>query len=118
MSAGPCAAPTAVPAPSRSNNKKSACEGQAGARWTRVPNAQFYEVKTFSSTADDNPETIPCEGLAVPSPPCAPSALSSLTNPAGSCLTIRARAIGSKGPSQWTETAAVRVYWSWPVSHK
>lgn len=100
--------PRPVLAPSQINVKNTAYEGGAEARWTRIGNAQFYEVKAFTSTAGDNPENIPWESLPVI--PVRPVSLLFRNQPAGSYLTVRVRAVGSKGPSPWTETATVRVY--------
>ena len=100
--------PRPVIAPSQINVKNTAFEGQAEARWTRVTNAQFYELKSFTSTAGDSPENIPWD--TIPVTPVRPASLIISGQPVGSYLTVRVRAVGAKGPSPWTETATVRVY--------
>ena len=95
-------------APSQITVKNTAYEGQAEARWTRIGNAQFYEVKAFTSTAGDSLENILWDPLPVI--PVRPVTLIFRDQPVGSYLTVRVPAVGSKGPSPWTETATVRVY--------
>ena len=100
--------PRPVPTPTQINVRNTSCEGQAEARWTRVVSVQCYIVKAFTSATSDSPENIPWDSLPViPGPPYLyifPD------KPVGSYLTVRVRAVGSKGPSPWTENATVRVY--------
>jgi hypothetical protein len=77
--------------------KNTAHEGEAEARWSRVSNVQFYEVKAYDSTSNDSPGIIPWDTLPVL--PVRPASLLLKGLPVGSYLTVRVRAIGAKGPS-------------------
>ena len=94
-------------APTRFTVRNTSYEGEAEARWTRVSNAHFYEVKVFASPTIDNPDLIPWDSL----PDIASSQASLLiqAQPVGAWLTARVRTVGSKGPSPWSDPSAVRV---------
>lgn len=99
--------PRPVVAPSRFTVKNTGYEGEVEARWTRVSNAHFYEVRAFTSPTIDNPDLIPWDSL-----PFIASSQASLLIPAqavGAWITARVRAVGSKGPSPWSDPSAVRV---------
>lgn len=100
--------PRPVDAPAQLSLKNTAFEGEAEARWSRISNVQFYEVKAFTSPTGGNPDNIPWDTLPVI--PVRPASLLLKDRPVGSYLTVRVRAVGAKGPSPWTETATVRVY--------
>ena len=71
-----------------------------------MDNAQFYEVKVWDSTTGENPDNIPWDTRPVT--PTRPCSLLLKDRPVGSWLTVRVRAVGSKGPSPWTGAASVR----------
>ena len=103
----PAGRPRPVIAPARFTVKNTGYEGEAEARWTRVSNAHFYEAKVFTSPTIDNPDLIPWDTL-----PVIASSQASLLIPAQAVvawLTARVRAVGSKGPSPWSDPSAVRV---------
>jgi hypothetical protein len=99
--------PRPVVAPTRFTVKNTGYEGEVETRWTRVSNAHFQEAKVFTSPTIDNPDLIPWDSLPV----IASSQASLLiqAQPVGAWLTARVRAVGSKGPSPWSDPSAVRV---------
>ena len=89
--------PRPVAAPVSLGLKNTPYEGEAHAYWSRVDNAQFYEVKAWDSITGENPDNIPWDTLPVtPTRPCSLLLKDRLV---GSWLTVRVRAVGSKGPS-------------------
>ena len=99
--------PRPVPAPARLTLKNTLHEGQAEARWPRVQNTHFYEVKAYVNPLGDNPDLIPWDVL--PIIPVGPASLLFKDQPVGAWLTVRVRAVGAKGPSPWTEATTVRI---------
>ncbi len=106
--ARPAGRPRPVAAPAQLRLRNTAFEGEAEARWTRVPNVQFYELKAWDSPTGDSQDNIPWDTLPVI--PVRPASLVLKDRPVGSYLTVRVRSVGAKGPSPWTENATVRIY--------
>ena len=99
--------PRPVVAPTRFTVKNTGYEGEVEARWTRVSNAHFQEVKVFASPTIDNPDLVPWDSLPVI--PVRQASLLIQAQPVGAWLTARVRTVGSKGPSPWSDPSAVRV---------
>ena len=80
-------------------------QGPVQVRWSAVANKQFYEIKATTGGGNIDPniwETLPIlpEGRVT-------KVFTGLT--VGSTLSVRVRAVGSKGPSPWTEAVTLRV---------
>ena len=80
-------------------------EGQVQVRWSAVSNKQYYEVKAI--VGGENPDPTLREALPILPEGRVTKVFSGL--PVGSYLSVRVRAVGSKGPSPWTEAVTLRV---------
>ena len=97
--------PKPLPAPTRLAMKNLPYEGKVEVRWSSVANKRYYEVQAMVGGENPDPnlwETLPLvpEGRVT-------KVFSDLA--VGSYLSVRVRAIGSRGPSPWTEITTVRV---------
>lgn len=99
------APPQPVPVPARVLLENTRFPGQVRARWTRVKNARFYEVK--AATTGENPDPSIWNTLPAVSSTQAQMVFSDY--PVGSWISTRIRAVGAKGPSPWSEAAVIRI---------
>ena len=80
-------------------------EGKVEVRWSSVANKRYYEVQAM--VGGENPDPNLWETLPLVSEGRVTKVFSDLA--VGSYLSVRVRAIGSRGPSPWTEAVTLRV---------
>jgi hypothetical protein len=79
--------------------------GEVRARWSRVPNARFYEVQAVVP-ADQN---LTPDWNLVPIQSSTVAAMVFNGYTVGSLFHIRVRTVGSKGPSPWTDSVTAVI---------
>ena len=92
-----------MPAPERLKLKQTAFAGEGIARWKRVKNARYYEVRVDpvpgAPLTVGESSLITSAKVGAPLPPVAP----------GSLVTICVRAVGAKGAGPFCDALTVRV---------
>ncbi|MES2469510.1 MAG: fibronectin type III domain-containing protein [Verrucomicrobiota bacterium] len=97
--------PKPLPAPVRIAAKNLPYEGQVEVRWSSITNKKYYEVQAITGGPD------PADNLWETLPVVPEGRVNKVFHglPVGSYLSVRVRAVGSRGPSPWTEIATIRV---------
>jgi hypothetical protein len=93
-----------VGTPARLLLENTPLPGEIRARWARVPNARYYEIQ--AETAEGSAPVI-WDTLPILS--SVRASLSFTGRPVGSYLTVRARAVGSRGAGPWCDSITARV---------
>ena len=97
-----------VASPTRLTVSSTAFAGTVVARWRRVPTAKFYEVQSQALPASRAAGPITWEESVTNIPSTRVTQDLSGFDP-GSLVSVRIRAVGSKGPSPWCDALTARA---------